>query len=242
MHKHGPRMLIVDDEPDICENLADIFSDFGYDVRTACDGPSALALARQETFDIALLDLRMPGMSGLELFKQLKEISQGTAAIIVTAYASSETAREAVEAGAWGVMSKPVDLPSLFKTIEEALGQPIVLIVDDDSDLCQSLRDVLLQRKYRVCVAHDIPEAKQQLHRREFQVVLLDLKLPAGSGTELLHSVQVENPATRTILITGHRLEYDNEIESAIASGANAICYKPFDVPSLLSMIRELTG
>lgn len=242
MKGHKPRLLIVDDEQDICSNLADIFGDLGYAVQVAYDGPSALEMARRETFDIALLDLRMPGMDGLELCKRLKEISQGTAAIIITAYASTDMSREAVEAGAWGLMSKPVDLQTLFRTIEDALGQPVVLLVDDDYELCESLRDILLQRKYRVCVAHDIPEAKEQLHRQEFQVVLLDLKLPAGSGIELLRAVQAESPEARTILITGHRPEAEEKIEKALSSGANAVCYKPFDIPGLLKTISSLSS
>lgn len=241
MRGHKPRLLIVDDEQDICANLADIFGDLGYEVQVAYDGPSALEMAKRETFDVALLDLRMPEMDGLELFKRLKDVSQGTAAIIITAYASSDTARDAVEAGAWGLMSKPVDVQALFETIEDALGQPVVLLVDDDCELCESLRDILLQRKYRVCVAHDIPEAKDQLHQQEFQIVLLDIKLPAGSGTELLQAIHAESPAARTILITGHRSEAEENIEQALSSGANAVCYKPFDVPGLLKTISSLS-
>jgi DNA-binding NtrC family response regulator len=241
MRGREPKLLIVDDERDTCTNLADIFGDLGYDVRVAYDGPSALRLAERNSFDIALLDLKMPGMDGVELFKRLKDVSQGTAAIIITAYAASDTAREAMDAGAWGLMAKPVDVQALFRTIEEALGQPVVLVVDDDHELCESLRDVLLQKRYRVCVAHDVPGGQQQLKRQDFQVVLLDLKLPTGSGTDLLQSVQKESPTARTIIITGHRSDVEQTINAALASGANAVCYKPFDVPRLLRMIESLS-
>lgn len=242
MKLHPPRLLIVDDEPDICENLTDIFGELGYEVTVAHDGPTALELAERETFDIALLDLRMPEMDGLELFKRLKSVAQGTAAIIITAYASSDTARDAVEAGAWGVMSKPVDIQTLFKTVEDALEQPLVLLVDNDEDLCEALRDILLQRKYRVCVAHEIAEAKELLLRQDFQVVLLDLTLSTGSGSELLQSVQAASPDARTILITGHRPEVEESLRQAMASGVNAVCYKPFDLAGLLNTIRSLSA
>ena len=101
MTEPQPRVLIVDDEADTCANLADIFSDFGYYVDTASDGPSALQLINSQPFyDIVLLDLRMPGMDGLELYRRIKQTSAGTEALIVTAYASSDTAKSAIAAGA----------------------------------------------------------------------------------------------------------------------------------------------
>ena len=67
---HQLRVLVVDDEPDICSNLKDILSDVGYRVDCSCDGPSALELIRDGNYDVVLLDLRMPGMDGLTLYRE----------------------------------------------------------------------------------------------------------------------------------------------------------------------------
>src|SRR5918994_4698674 len=178
----APRMLIVDDEVDTCENLSDIFTDFGYEVDVAYDGPSALRLVQQTGYDIALLDLRMPGMDGFELYRRIKEISAGTVAVVVTAYASSDTARSVLEAGAWKLVTKPVNIPNLVRLVDEAVQSPLVLVVDDDPDLCDNLWDIFRQHGYRVHLAHDIREAQGALGKHEFQVVLLDMKLPGESG------------------------------------------------------------
>ena len=69
---------------------------------------------------------------------------------MVTAYASGATAEEALAAGAWQVLAKPVDFPSCSGLVDEALGQPLVLVVDDDHDLCANLWDLLRERGYRV--------------------------------------------------------------------------------------------
>src|SRR5260370_14233734 len=95
-----PRILVVDDEADTCANLSDILTELGYRVDVAFDGPSALELVKQNHYDVALLDLKMPGMDGLELYRRIKEVQSGTVAIVVTAYASSHTAQEALSAGA----------------------------------------------------------------------------------------------------------------------------------------------
>jgi two-component system, NtrC family, response regulator HydG len=235
-----PSILVVDDDVDTCRNLSDILSDLGYHVDTAHDGLSALELVRKNTYDIALLDLKMPGMDGLELYRQIKKLQAGTVAMVVTAYASSGTAEEALSAGAWQVLSKPVDFPKMLSLVDEALGQPLVMVVDDDSDLCANLWDLLRDRGYRVGLAHDDQEAAQRLKDREYKVVLIDMKLPHGDGVTVYRLVRENNPQARTVLITGNRSEMDKLIQQVVTEGADAVCYKPFDVANLLSTLQHL--
>src|SRR6516164_4621363 len=109
MTDQHPSILVVDDEVDTCRNLSDILTDLGYRVDIANDGLSALELVRRNAYDVALLDLKMPGMDGLTLYREIKKLRADTVAIIVTAYATSATANEALTAGAWQVLPKPVD-------------------------------------------------------------------------------------------------------------------------------------
>src|SRR5262245_7270092 len=146
MSASGVSILVVDDDVDTCRNLSDILSDLGYRVDTAHDGPSALELVRRHAYDIALLDYKMPGMDGLTLYREIKRQRAGTVAIVVTAYASGATADAALDAGAWQVLAKPVDFPKLLGLVGEAVVQPLVLVVDDDHDLCANLWDLLRER------------------------------------------------------------------------------------------------
>src|SRR6478609_10166937 len=113
-----PRILVVDDEPDICGNLTDILSDLGYRVDSATDGRAALELVKKTPYDVALLDLRMPVMNGLTLYREIKKLRAGTVAILVTAYAGGATSEEALGAGAWRVLAKPVDLRKLLGLVD----------------------------------------------------------------------------------------------------------------------------
>lgn len=234
-------VLVVDDEDDICRNLADILGDLGYHVDTALDGSAALALARSNHYDIALLDLKMPGMDGLTLYRELRKLRSDAVALIVTAFAEPGTVAEAQSAGVWQVLPKPVNLPVLLDLLGQTANQPLVLVVDDDHDLCASLRDLLRDRGYRVSVAHDERQATESLRQRSFSVVLIDMKLPFGDGGSVFRSVRESNPQARTLVITGHRSEMDPMVRDVLAEGANAVCYKPFDVPNLLDVIRRLT-
>jgi DNA-binding NtrC family response regulator len=238
----GPRILVVDDESDTCDNLKDILTDLGYQVDTANDGTGALKLVNERFYDVALLDLKMPGMNGLDLYRHIKAVRAGTVAIVVTAYATSETAQAALDAGAWQVLPKPVDFSRLLKLVTDALEQPLVLVVDDDRDLCENLWDLFRERQCRVCLAHDADDAKARLQKQHFQVVLIDMKLPVGSGREVFHLVREANPQARTVLITGQRSEMDQLVKETLAEGADAACYKPFDVSELLAVLKRLTA
>jgi two-component system response regulator HydG len=241
MTQTNPLILVVDDEVDTCRNLSDILTDLGYQVDVAHDGPAALELVRRHPYDVALLDLKMPGMDGLMLYREIKKLRAGTVAIIVTAYAGGATTEEAVAAGAWQVVPKPVDFPRLLGLVDRALGQPLVLVVDDDPDLCASLWDLLRERGYRVCVAHDELAAAEQLKDTWFRVVLIDMRLPAGDGSTVFRLVRQNNPQARTIVITGHRTETERLVQRVMQEGADAVCYKPFDVAKLLSTLEQLT-
>jgi two-component system response regulator HydG len=242
MKSTAPSILVVDDEVDTCSNLSDILSDLGYQVDVAHDGPSALELVRRKPYDVALLDFKMPGMDGLTLYRELRKLRAETVAVVITAFAGPETADAVLAAGAWQMLRKPVELPRLLALIEEALGQPLVLVVDDDPDLCANLWDLLRERGYRIALAHDEPAAASRLRDLSFDVVLIDLRLPRGDGASVLRRVRESNPDARTVLITGHRAEMEPVIGRALEEGADAVCYKPFDVSALLTTLKTLSG
>jgi CheY-like chemotaxis protein len=243
MNSRPARILVVDDERDICENLRDILGDLGHDVSMAHDGPSALDLtAKSPPFDVALIDLKMPGMDGLTLYAELKRRWPSLVAMLVTAHSGMDTPERAARAGAWRVLPKPVDLPRLHALLEEAIGQPLVLVVDDDHDLCENLWDLLRERGFRVGWAHSEAEATDQLADGRFQVVLIDLKMPESDPAHVLDLARASEPAARTMLITAYRPEMDGLITTMLERGADAVCYKPFQVPELLGTLERLVG
>lgn len=237
-----PSVLVVDDDPDTCRNLSDILTDLGYRVDTAPDGPAALELVRRTPYDVALLDFKMPGMDGLELYREIKKLGGGTVAIIVSAYTNPATRDAALGEGAWQVLAKPVDFPRLLGLVNEALGRPLVMVVDDDPDLCRNLWDLLREYGYRVCVAHDGRGAANRLRGRDVKVVLIDMRLPDGDGSAVFRAVREATPDARTVVITGHPRELGGLVEQVLREGADAVCYKPFDVAALLATLERLTN
>lgn len=116
-----PAILMVDDDPDECRNMSDILTDCGYRVDTAHEGQTALRLVQQRPYDVALLDLRMPGMDGLTLGREVTRLRPATVALLVTGYPEDLLPGAAQAAGIRQIIHKPVDVPRLLIRIEEAL-------------------------------------------------------------------------------------------------------------------------
>ena len=110
-------ILVVDDEPDMREMLHDFLEEQGHQVRAATDGKSALTQVRQETPDLVITDLSMPGMDGMELVSRVKAYAPDVDTIIVTAHADKDSAIQALKAGVYDYLTKPVNLEELGATI-----------------------------------------------------------------------------------------------------------------------------
>lgn len=120
MSPRHARLLIVDDELHMRESLARWFMEDGYEVETAGDAKAALAALGRQSFDAIITDIRMPGMNGVELLKQIKEVDPHATIILVTAYASVASAVEALKAGAYDYLVKPFDPEELSRVVERA--------------------------------------------------------------------------------------------------------------------------
>lgn len=115
------RILIVDDEIDACHSLRDILEDVGYEVEIALTAAGAMEQVRAHPFKMAILDLKLPDLDGVSLYRQMKNLRSETVAIMVTAYASTEVTRQALQAGISQMLSKPVDVPRLMNVVSRAL-------------------------------------------------------------------------------------------------------------------------
>jgi DNA-binding NtrC family response regulator len=117
------KVLLVEDETIVRESLRDWLVEDGYDVECVDTGEEALARIKQEDFGVVVLDLRLPGVDGLQVFEQAKELKPETKGVIITAYPSKETLDEARKLGLVDYLVKPFKISDLEKLIGAALGE-----------------------------------------------------------------------------------------------------------------------
>jgi len=114
-----PSLLVVDDDPVFRPRMAKALAARGLEVREAADAETAIAAAKADSPEGALVDLRLPGVSGLEVLRALKQIDPGTRIVVLTGYGSIATAVEAMRLGAMNYLTKPVDADDVMR----AFGQ-----------------------------------------------------------------------------------------------------------------------
>lgn len=177
----SPSILVVDDDERFRSRLARALRDRGLQVREAEDGDEAIALAKEDSPEYALVDLRMPGASGLSVVRSLHEIDPGTRVVVLTGYGSIATALEAIRLGAVHYLTKPADVNEIIAAFHRDAELPSVELEAEPE--APSLARVEWEHIHRVLqdVEGNISEAARRLgiHRRSLQRKLA--KYPARS-------------------------------------------------------------
>lgn len=116
------RILVLDDEPIVCKRLKPAFQKAGYEVEAFTDSVQAMARVEQEHFDAVITDLKMEGVDGMHFLTRVKEVSPDTAVVVITGFATLETAKESFRKGAFDFVAKPFKLSDILDTVRRVLG------------------------------------------------------------------------------------------------------------------------
>ena len=236
------RILLVDDNEEFLDSTKDVLDDKGYDIVTATSGEEGIEMAGTQTFDVILMDIKMPGMNGVESFIEMKRRNPKVKVIMVTAYSVEDLIRQALDEGVFAVLSKPLDMDRLFRTIEDAKKDGksgLVLVVDDDKVICDNFVDVLGERGYEVIAAYNGEEAVTKAKSNNFDILLLDMNLPLLNGLEVYRCIKTMQPNIVTIIVSGHTQEMDSLIMQALKENAHTFLRKPVNMEQLLGLVED---
>ncbi len=235
------KILVVDDNHNYRESVIDILEIEGYDAVGVDDGFKAIEVIRKESFDLVLMDIKMPRMDGVDVFKKLNEISSKMPTILMTAFALEGRIGEGLRSGVFGSFQKPINYDRLFCSIERAFPDgALVMIADNNKESCFGLRDVLVDKGYRVVTARDGEIAVQLVSEKRFDIIILDNQLPDINGTTTYQAIRNIRPDVLVISIAESKEEAGGLAGKSAEKGIYAYFEKPLDMEHLLGVMQKV--
>jgi CheY-like chemotaxis protein len=248
-------LLVIDDDRLNCDMLQTVFARQGYQVLTATSGQEGLELFHKRNPRVTLLDLRMPGMDGLAVLKEIRAHDPAAGVIILGGGANEEQENQARELRVTDFFRKGLSLDTLIGVVNHIAqrgardkrgcgnSQPnnpslneSILVVDDEGLVRDLLVRFLSLRGYHVWSAKDGLEALSMAAEFKPDLIVLDLVMPGMSGIEALRSLREKEYPGGIIILTGNHNE--GLVEEAWSMGPQEVLGKPVDLERLFTAVQ----
>ncbi len=233
-------VLIVDDNRDLAENIGEILEAEGYTAEICVHPEEAIAKAKEHSFDVAILDIRLPGMDGVALHEHLVRLQPDATYVLMSAFTTDERMTQALASGVRAVFAKPVPVDELLALLPPAEEGAEVLLVDDDDGLRDVLGEALAHAGYAIRGVGTVTGARRELGSRRPAAAVVDLRLPDGNGIDF--AVDCAAAGVPCVLISAFEAE---EALATMREHGNSACkllQKPFPAKSLLDALAALAG
>jgi len=232
-------ILVVDDLRSMRLTLGGILEDEGHNVVTVENGYQAIEAVRKTHFDVIFMDKKMPGIDGVQTFREVKKIDPKAAVTMMTAYSVEDLVKEALAEGAYTVVYKSFDIGRIIAIIEElARHRVLILVVDDEFGDRETLKVILEDKGYRVATARDGSETILMVKERHYDIIFLDVRLPDMNGVETYEQVKQIDPRATVIMMTGYSEE--DLVKRAISQGAYTCIHKPYDMEKVITLVEDI--
>ncbi len=235
------RILVVDDDKDHADSLADLFTLEGHTVSVAYSAQQAIDCYIKSDFDVAFIDVVMPGMNGVESFLEIRRLRPDAKIFMMTGYSVEELLRQAVDNGALGVIPKPFDPDAIMARLEEINTAGIVIVAEDDPEFASALSKNN-SGKGKVC-AHvtDPAAAVKNGDNQYFDVMVLDLKSSSLiNGLDVYTSLRTQGKAVPTVMITACPPDFEGSLETFRDFTSTGILNKPFEPCELIGRLYQI--
>ncbi len=233
------RILICDDERDLALGVADLLDAGGHHAVLAHRGEAALNLAREQSFDMIFLDVKLPGMTGIEILGDLRLAQPGARIVLMTGYRLDNLLAEVAGGSGQAVLRGALAGPRIMAAIREVGPGGIVLVLDEKGLLTGGLEKLPREAGMAVGWAKTESDAMNHAVTAGIDVLILDLGLPIARAFEACLAIQKQAPDLVNIIVV--RVPKDgksivNPLRSVLVTGC---LFKPFDPMDLLQVVRD---
>ena len=236
------KILVVDDDRRIVRTTCDILNlKGGHEAIAAYSGEEGVEQVRSHPPDCVLMDIKMPGISGVEALKRMKQIVPALPVVLISAYTTDDLLEEAERAGAYAVLGKPLDFSVILSFLSLLRKEENILVVGDDPELCRSLTDILTVRGFHAETESDPRRVMGRLERNYWLAIVIDPNLAApGCIDDVMKDIQARYPGKPVVLMSGYHEGIASPVEQARRIGAYACLYKPYETDDLFKTIEEI--
>ena len=235
-------ILVVDDDVDNARSLAELFELEGHQADVAYSGEAAIGAFAARQYDIAFLDVLLPGRNGVESFLEIKRQNGAARAYMMTGYSVEQLLQQAVSGGVRGVLRKPYTVDKLLAILRDTSPAGLVLVAEDDPALGRHLAGLVSQAGYATALVTDGGTALATVEDRRIHVLVLDLRLPLIDGVGVYKELEAANRAVPTIIITGRGSGRSTRLAALDDVAVTGILNKPFDPALLLERLETLAA
>lgn len=240
MEKDKIKALVVDDEKIIRDFFRRLLSLLNLEVVEADNGYKAIELAQKEKFDLFFIDVRMPGLNGLETYREIRRINPKAVAVMITGYAVEGILEQAQKEGALCHIHKPFDINEIKNVIDKVSvkktgGLLNILVIDDEDIVLNFFSNFLKSENIRFKIASDKNEALAAVKKEKFDLIFLDLILKDTTGVQLYKEIKEVYPEANIVFITGYPQKFAEIKQDVELTGC---LFKPLELDSVLKYIE----
>lgn len=236
------KILIADDDVDNAASLGELFEMEGHNTVVVHSGDAAVAAYKVNNFDLAFMDVMMPGKNGVESFLEIRKLCPNAKVYMMTGYSVEQLLRQATDNGAMGVLNKPIDIDKVSAALRDAGANGILVVAEDDPDFGNHLMRIVNEGGY-VC---ELVKTSKYLASNSSaltpSIMIFDLKRPLIDGFEVLNNLKRAGRNVPAIIITATGSQYHDTIEAMQDIRVTGILNKPFDPMLLLDQLENLAA
>ena len=235
-------ILIVDDDRDNAASLGELFEFEGHRVDVVYNGDDAIRAYTDKSFDLAFMDVMMPGKNGVESFIEIRKLKPTARVFMMTGYSVEELLQQAVREGAIGVLEKPFEAQEVLRITESVgrCGLVVAAPTEVRSDMGIAIQNALLAGGRTSALVHDVSQLDKNIGTND--VIVLDAHLPLIDAVSSYRDVKLAGHLAPTIVIPRTDVAAGNAVPTLRDVGITGILNKPFDPLELLNRLQQLAA